>query len=304
MPSSIAWRRRVGAVLAVVGGVAAVVFAARGVDFAALSHHLKEAGPWPLLALGALVGANLWLTAWLNGSLVACFDVQPPVTPSRMRRLTTASQLLNYVPLMWAGLVGRAAFLKRHHGLRLRDSGYITLLTVALTTAVLVLASAGPLLMATVAAHHAWAWAGSILGLAVLGLAVTVAGQRVAVTRRWAWTWVPLRVMDLAASTGRVALMFVAVGHPVTLDQAVLLASGTTLVKLTGLTPNGLGLSEWVVAGLAAALSPVEASLAVAAALLDRAIEVVVSVIAGLWGLWGLKTCREPCLASPVQQTR
>ena len=119
------------------------------------------------------------------------------------------------------------------------------------------------------------------MGLMVLTLAVGAGGRRLPGVGPRAWAWIPLRTLDLAAATGRTALAFAAVGQPLTVGQATLLASSATLVRLTGLTPNGLGLSEWVVAGLAAALSPVDAALAAAAALLDRAIEVAVSVAAG-----------------------
>lgn len=283
------WPRPLG--LAWAAGLlgAAVVFAIRGVDVGAVTDRVAEGGAARPAAIGALVGLNLLATAWLAGSLTACFGPRPPVPAGRMLRLIAASQLLNYLPAVRAGLVGRAAFLKRCHGLRLRDSGYVLLLTLGLTAATLAVAAAGPLLVATLHAEPRWAWAGSALGLAVLTLTAGAAGQRLPGVGARAWVWVPLRALDLAAATGRTALAFAAVGQPLTVGQATLVASGSTLVKLTGLTPNGLGLSEWVVAGLAAALAPVEASLAAAAALLDRAVEVAVSVGAGGWAVWGLR---------------
>lgn len=268
---------------------AAVVFAFRGVDAGAVARRVADGGVGRPAAIGALVGLNLLATAWLAGSLTACFGPRPPVPPGRMMRLIAASQLLNYLPAVRAGLVGRAGFLKRYHGLRLRDSGYVLLLTLGLTAATLAVASAGPLLVATLRAEPRWAWAGSALGLIVLTLGVAAAGRRLPGVGPRAWAWVPLRALDLAAATGRIALAFAAVGQPLTVGQATLLASGATLVRLTGLTPNGLGLSEWVVAGLAATLAPVDAALAAAAALLDRAVEVAVSVVAGLWAVMGLR---------------
>ncbi len=279
----------VGALLAGALLVAVCVFALRGLNSAALADHVARGGVTLPALIGTLVGLNLLTTAWLVGSVTACFGPRPMVSSGQMLRLIAASQLLNYLPALRAGLVGRAAYLKKYHGLRLRDSGYVLVLTLGLTASTLAVASVGPLLVAALDADPRWAWAGSALGLVVLTLAVTAATRRLPGVGRRSWFWVPLRTLDLAAVTGRTALAFAAVGQPLTLGQATLLASTATLVRLTGLTPNGLGLSEWVVAGLAAALAPVDAALAAAAALLERGIEVAMSVVAGLWALMGLR---------------
>jgi len=240
----VGWRRPLGAVLAVALLVGAVVFAARGIDAGALAAQVASGG-----AAGPAIG-----------SVTACFGPRPPVPPGRMVRLIAASQLLNYLPAVRAGLVARAAFLKRHHGMRLRDSGYVLFITLGLT-----------------AVTPRWAWAGTAVGLLTLTLAVGTLTRRLPGVGGRGWWWVPLRTLDLAAVTARTALAFAAVGQPITVGQATLLGSSAALVRLTGLTPNGLGLSEWVVAALATALAPVDTALATAAALLDRAIEVIFS---------------------------
>ena len=285
----VGWRRPLGAVLAVALLVGAVVFAARGIDAGALAAQVASGGAAGPAAIGVLVGVNLLVTAWLIGSVTACFGPRPPVPPGRMVRLIAASQLLNYLPAVRAGLVARAAFLKRHHGMRLRDSGYVLFITLGLTAVTLGIASAGPLLVATLDAEPRWAWAGTAVGLLTLTLAVGTLTRRLPGVGGRGWWWVPLRTLDLAAVTARTALAFAAVGQPITVGQATLLGSSAALVRLTGLTPNGLGLSEWVVAGLAAALAPVDAALATAAALLDRAIEVIFSVVAGCWAVIKLR---------------
>ncbi len=288
-PPTPRWRRALGlAVAATLLGLA-VVFALRGVDAGALANRVAQGGVARPAAIGALVGLNLVAISWLIGSFTASFKPTPPVSSGRMLRLITASQLLNYLPAVRAGMVGRAAFLKRYHDLRLRDSGYILALSLILTAVTLSVASAGPLLVAVLHADPQWAWAGTGLALALATLIVATLARRLPGVGGRAWMWVPLRTLDLAAITVRTYLAFAAVGQPITVGQATLLASGATLARLTGITPNGLGLSEWVVAGMATALAPIDASLAVAATLLDRAIEVCITVVAGLWAMWKLR---------------
>lgn len=267
----------------------AVVFAFRGIDAGALVNRVAAGGVARPAAIGALVGLNLVAISWLIGSLTASFKPSPPVSSGRMLRLIAASQLLNYLPAVRAGMVGRAAFLKRYHALRLRDSGYILVLALTLTAVTLSLASVGPLLVAVLDADPHWAWAGTGLALALATLIVATVARRLPGVGARGWIWVPLRTLDLAAITARTYLAFAAVGQPITVGQATLLASGATLARLTGITPNGLGLSEWVVAGMATALGPIDASLAVAAALLDRAIEMCITVVAGVWAMLRLR---------------
>ena len=106
---------------------------------------------------------------------------------------------------------------------------------------------------------------------------------------RYSWLWIPVRVADLLVTAIRLWLAFHILGHPLAFDQALLAASGSLVVRLLALTPNGLGLSEWVVASIAATTMAMSTAEALAAALVDRAVEVWVLSAVGLLAAWRLR---------------
>ena len=281
-PRQARWRKIGGAVLGLALLAAAVGVAARGVDVAAL----RAAPGWVLPAIAVGVGVNLLATATLMLLITRGFPGGETVRWGEMAALTAWSGLLNYVPVIRAGLWGRAAYLKRVHGLAVRDSVVILLITLGLAAVVL-----GAVGLVGLVLRGWWFWG----GVAVVGVGMTGAAEwgarrpQAAGLRGGAWAWVPLRLLDLAAAAGRLWLGFYAVGQVITVREAVVLTCASLLVKLTGLTPNGLGLSEWTVAAVAAAVSPVSAASAAAAALVDRAVEVLVAVAAGLAGWAALR---------------
>ena len=283
-------RQRVRKISGAVVGVgllgAAVVLAARGVDGAAL----RAVPGWVLPLIAAGVGVNLLATAALMYVMTRGYATDTPVGYPEMVAVVAWSGLLNYVPVIRAGLWGRAAYLKRTHGLAVRDS--VKLLGVILGLAGVVLGSLG-LLGVALRGGAFWGAAGGA-GVGLTGVLVwgALRPRAVGLRRGAAWLWVPLRLVDLAAAAGRLWLGFYAVGHVVSAREAVVLTCASLLVKLTGLTPNGLGLSEWAVAAVAAAVSPVSAASAAAAALVDRAVEVPVAIVAGLVG-WAALRKRE-----------
>lgn len=276
--------RAAGWALAVALLAAAVAAAWREVD----PTVLLRAEPWPLAVLLAAVAVNLWLTAMLFWVVTRSFDARPTVGIGRMTALIAASHLLNYLPLVRAGLVGRAAYLKARHALPLRQS--VVILGVILALAVVVFAAAAAVLLAMSRTPAPARWA-ALLGLWLVLAALTGAVSRRLLRRpvRWPWAWVPLRAADLFVAALRMWVAFAVMDVPVAYTEAVIIAAGGLLVRLVGLTPNGLGLSEWVVAALAAALTPVATAAGAAAALLDRAAEVLVTGVAGLAGLWWLR---------------
>lgn len=264
---------------------AAVVVAVRGVEDWTV---LARADPGQLALLLVAVGANLVLTAALFWVVTRSFDAEPTVSPGRMTALIAASHLLNYLPLIRAGLVGRAAYLRVHHALPVAQS--VVILGVILVLAVVVFAVAAGVLVGWPREAVAARWA-ALIGL-WLALALVTGPLSRRLLRRpvvWGWTWVPLRGADLLVGALRMWVAFAVMGLPIGYAEAVVIAAGGFLVRLVGLTPNGLGLSEWVVASLAAALTPAATAAGAAAALLDRAAEVLVTGIAGLAGLWWLR---------------
>lgn len=260
--------------------VLAIGYAARGVDVSVL----RVAPGWMFAALAGLVVVNLLLTAGLFWSVTRSLHPTPRVGLRTMTALLAVSGVLNYIPVVRAGLWGRAAYLKKYHGLAVRDSVFI--LGVVLALAVVVLGVGGLVLIAVPEAYHGAALGGVMI---VLSLAGPPLAARVLRCAAGSVAWVPLRVMDWIASASRLWLCFAIVAEPIGVGDAMLLASASLLVKLTGLTPNGLGLSEWVVAALSAAMMPIDTATAAGAALVDRTVEVGVALIAGAAGAWWLR---------------
>lgn len=270
-----------GLILAAALLAAAILVAVRQVDWTVLRH----ASPWQLGALGAAAAGNVVLTAALFWAVTRSFDARPGVGLGRMMALIAVSNVLNYLPLIRAGLLGRAAYLKARHELPLRQS--VVILAVVLVLAVVVLGAAAAVLLSL---PGGWRW----LALVAVMVALTAATEPVArrlLRRRvvgWGW-WVPLRIADTLISALRLWLAFAVMGVPIGYADAVVIGAAGLLVRLIGVTPNGLGLSEWAVAGLSTLLTPATTAAGAAAALLDRAVEIVVMSTAGTIGAWFLK---------------
>jgi len=277
-PAAPGLRPLLGAIgLVVFLGAAAV--ALREFDPAALA----EANPLRLAAIAACILANLALAGMLFWAVTRPFEASPPVGLGRMTALIAASSLLNYLPLR-AGLVGRTAYLKTRHGLSLTSSGII--LVIVLAVATLVSGAATTLLLAPIGP---WRW--PLAGLALAGGTLSrgpLARRLVGRPLPLAWTWIPLRSLDLAVTGVRLWLVFEVIGHPVPFETALVLSAAGTWVSLVGFTPNGLGLREWLLGGLAHWLDPVTGTLGLQAAVLERAVEALVVVAVGGGTLLGL----------------
>ncbi len=294
LPSRPLWLRVAGWGVGLVALAAVVWFAGRQVDPAAL----RSVSPGVLAAMAGLVAGNLVLSGLLFASVQRVFPSDRPVGARTMILLVAGSALLNYLPAIRAGLLGRAAYLKKTHGVALRDSAWAMLVVTALTAGVFATV-AGPWLILRLATPdgqtaHGLGWFVCIAATLALvpGLRFALAnllrrtatqpgpsqGLRSTVTVA---VWVALRTTDLLVATGRLWLAFGALGAPIGVAEALVLSAASLLVRLIGLTPNGLGLSEWAVAALSVALTPAESAVAAAAALLDRAVEIVVVIIAG-----------------------
>lgn len=295
---AIASRRLAGWILA--GGLlAAAGWWAREPLWAAVSSLTLEDAP-PVLGMAVSVAAALVLAAELFGLALRLFPHDPPVSRGRMLRLVAVSAVLNFLPLPRAGAWGRAAYLKAKHGLSLRAS--LVTLGMVLGVSVAVFAVVAGTLVLTGSfsdAARLSAAAGGVVGLSLACGLVSRAHRRAAPVRGGArpglgeghlgeghlaeghlWAWPLLRAADLVLGALRLTLACGVVGAPLSLPDALLLASGGLLARLVGLTPNGLGLSEAVVTALAAVLTPLETAVVAAATLLDRVVEVAVVALA------------------------
>ena len=271
----------VRAILILVGVVAfvlAVVFALRGADFSALA----EASPWQLMGLAAGVIVNLLLTSVLFWLVTRQFDARPPVSLGRMIQLILSSSVLNYLPLR-AGLFSRAAYLKAKHQLPLKQSGVILLIILALGA--LVLGSVGVAVIVGGQANPIWVILLTSFLLLFIGPAlgaIIAKKTHLPMTRGSVFQWVLIRLLDMFVVGGRTWCAFAIAGYDITFAQATAMGAAGMLVSLLGLTPNGLGMREWALAGMTLLVSSHDASAGMTAALVDRAMEVVVVCVLGL----------------------
>lgn len=255
--------------------LAALVAVVRQLDL-----RLADARPWQIAAVTAAVVFNLLITAAIWWVITLSFDARPGVGMGRMLALICTSALLNYLP-MRPGLLGRAAYLKIKHALPFRQS-LVILLVVLVLGAVVLLASAVTVLSVSPSYQLAVGFAAALLAsLATRPIARMLLGRRIVL----GWLWVPLRVLDMLVGAVRLWLAFGIVGVDVPLSLALVAGAAGMLASLIGLTPNGLGLREWVIAALAGFLGEITTPIALAAALVDRAIEGIVVSIAGLVSL-------------------
>jgi uncharacterized membrane protein YbhN (UPF0104 family) len=270
------WKARVTWIALALGVmllVAAIMKAVGQVDWAQLS----EAQPWQVGLLAGAVLVNLFVSGVLWWVLALSFDAKPRVGFGRMLALVCASSLLNYLPLR-PGLVGRAAFLKMRHNLSLRQSAWMVVIVLGLSAIVLGGAAAIVSYVPPAVQYESALMAGVILTVAVPVIAGRLLKRRIVV----GWLWVPVRAADVLVTAVRLWVAFQIVGKPIAYEEAVLLASAGLFVSLLGITPNGLGLREWAIAGVATGEAE---KVAFAAAVIDRGIEAVVITITGLWAM-------------------
>ncbi len=278
------------------------------------AQRLRQAAAGDILLMLAMVVLNLGLDAWVFWAVLVPFGPKKPVGLARMGALMAATALLNYLP-MRAGLIGRAAYLKRQHRVGYRVSVWMMLAVAAITLMVYVLMLGLTLLLRQL--NTMW-WTGCVAGLvllASLSVATLCYGQRwlPARLRHWlheahaAIDWLKARparavigatlVFALrAVSVGcRIYLLYIAagiVGTPLDASSALVIAVGGMFVTLAAPLPNGLGLREMVYGwlatlGLTGAALP-DSSSGVVLGLIERAIEALIFLAAGLPALFYL----------------
>ncbi|QDU34208.1 hypothetical protein KS4_22730 [Poriferisphaera corsica] len=257
---------------------------------------LQSIHPLYLFAIIALVFLNLLLTSSLFHIITKSFPTTSPVRFRLMFKLITASSLLNYIPLLRPGLWGRAAYLKSSHNLALKDSLLILAIILGLSLYIFIPA-ASILLLGVIYQFPSFA-INLILLFAFILLTLIPRFtkpliQKLLLNRTHAIVtptlWPLLKIIDMLIAALRLYLAFLALGSPISYHSALLATAASLLIKLLGLTPNGLGLSEWTVAGLIALTTPITAPLAAAAALIDRAADILLTLPLGLITAYQLK---------------
>lgn len=199
--------------------------------------------------------------------------------------LITSANLLNYLPLR-PGMLGRVAYHRKVHGIRVTDSAKVL---------------AGSMIGSTVGISGLVVAAAAVVisgdgrvGLAVGGaicLGLFAGGQVMRANEKPSWrllTASGIKLLDSAVWAGRYAAVFALVGAPINAGAAIALALVGQITMLVPLFGNGLGLREWSIALVAPvlAIGAMDGSVvdptALAADLLNRGVEVLVALPAGV----------------------
>ncbi|MEM9294257.1 MAG: lysylphosphatidylglycerol synthase domain-containing protein [Planctomycetota bacterium] len=273
-----AWARRVLGVALALGALAWAV---------TRWPHGAAVAPGYLAAAGGLAIANLVVTAALHRSILASLGPKPRLGLGEMVGVTAMSGVMNYLPAPRAGLVGRAVYLKTVHGYPLLDSARATIAILVLSLVAVAVPGTLLLLAGPAPSPVSWTLFGLLLAYLVW-VTPRAAIRTLRVSPGTAWSWLPWRLLDWAIGAARLALCFAAVGAAIDAPTALALAAGWAVVKMTAITPQGLGVAEWAVIGLAALTAGLPPGAAAAAALLDRLAEAAALALGAL--LLGRKT--------------
>lgn len=186
--------------------------------------------------------------------------------------------------------MGRAAWLKARHGLPVGQSVVILLIVLIVGGGVTVAMGLLAWLI-----HDPWVLMWALVAVMAAMTALTAPMARWVLRRPMGgavWLWVPLRVTDTLVTAARLWVAFGVIGLPLTFREALILGAAGLVAAMVGLTPNGLGLKEWLVAILAQGLAVSAWQEGLAATLVDRGVEALVVVVLGagamalLWRSW------------------
>jgi uncharacterized membrane protein YbhN (UPF0104 family) len=251
-----------------------------------------------LLSLLALVVISVVINGLLNVTLYG--GVAVPLTYSEGIGLGVVNSLANQLPLA-GGLVAKGYYLKQRHSLPYTDFlGATGALYVCFVAANGVM---GTVTLALLAIQQDIPLS---LQLAFLGMAASVALLWIPLDRfgflpdKWdrrfkqmveGWRVLKLKRSLLArliglqmlmtiVSAGRFWIAFHAFSQKISLGECLLFSSATILTRLVNITPNGIGVREGIVAGLASVLGFQPGVSAVAVGL-DRLVATAVIIALG-----------------------
>lgn len=264
----------------------------------ALASVREGFGKAPGIAIGGLL--LMPLSSWLltSAAFWTLTRVRAKVSMGEMTWLIGASWLLNFLPLS-PGLVGRVAYQRSRHGLEVKASARIVVELIVTGWVVFGFALA--------ATHHAttawglWVWVGAVL-LGVTGPLFMGTATRRAIYAGALGQAFAIKSVDYGVWIARYALAFAVLGVAMTPAQCAALALVAQSAMLIPFIGNGLGVREWAV-GLVAAALPAWLSLpelarpevgeGLAADLLGRGAEVLVAIPVGLLSVWMLGRRKE-----------
>lgn len=251
-------------------------------------EQLLNASFEQLATMAGFVLASIAINGYVFWAILKPFENKKPVGLVRMTQLIAATSLLNYLP-MRAGLVGRAAYLKKYH-----DVGYRVSVLMLFTAAGFTVLTFSYVFLATtlIGKMNFWWWA-IVLGLLLSNVVAGPVVMRMVVPRfpgiaqvdmSWfakldlrkylhAFVWLNARLVDVLCNAGRLYIASMIMDMDVSYIEMLTLAAGGMLATLATPLPNGLGVRDiiYTVGGGNAMLG-----------LVDRAIEAVVFIMMGL----------------------
>ena len=256
--------------------LASAVSVARGArgQFDAALESLRSTDPMQVAAVLLAVAAGLFLSGLLFSLLTRRFARVPF---GEMQALVTASGLLNYLPLK-PGFVGRVAYLRAQHGVRVADSMRTIVEALALTGISAVSSTLALVALRAIGVDGGW----SLLACVVPALlALQPRGRTMLLA-------LAVRQAEFSLWIARYWIVFRLVGAPIGLDTAVVLSAISVISSLVPFVSNGLGVREWAVGLLTPLITgdAVGASQAIVAELAHRTLEIAVVAPAGLVGLF------------------
>lgn len=275
------WRRTVAYFigLALLGGAIVIVWRQRE-SLSPAFDSLRDAPLWLIALIPLLVIANLVFTGLHLQLLLSRFGRVPTI---EMQMIIAATSLANYLPLR-PGLVGRLVYHKQVHGIRLRDAArtqieslIVGLLVIAVMLPVMLLAD--------------WLNGGALALLLAPMVITALAAIPAGPYRVWLAVFA-LKYADILAWAGRYLIAFELVGQSIGIIPAVALATIAMLASTMPFVSNGLGLRELLIGFLtpiitawgAGAVLEGGSTLAIAADLANRALEILTVLATGLIG--------------------
>jgi len=279
-------RRVIGYAVGVLLLAAAVWAVASQRGAVAGSMDAVRAAPAWMVAVALLLPVGNWLaTAASLRALTLRRARGRHVARGEMLALVGSAWLLNYLPLR-PGMVGRIAYHKRVNGIAVRDSVLVLVEANAMTAVAVGLMLAIAVALRAAPAGASWSWLVLVLPGAVLAAAWGAGAARGASWTAWAVA-ATARYADLMVWLARYACAFALLGRPLSVEGAAVLAAVSQAAFLVPFVGNGLGVREWGIGLVAASWAGADsareaAAFGLAADLLNRAVEVAVSVPVGI----------------------
>jgi uncharacterized membrane protein YbhN (UPF0104 family) len=234
---------------------------------------LRNPDPAWVIALPLAILATCALTSVVLFGLTRRAAPASDLRLGEMTALTMASTLGNLVP-MQPGLVGRIAYLHRVHEIPVAIGVLIAVQATLLTLGATGWMAIGLLLARLGGLSWLAAPASALLLLPMWiepGPRLRPLGQAFL-----------LRLGEVLLAALRCGACFALVGKPIDAASALALACASSAANTVPLLGNGLGVREWVTGLLAPSLAGVATPDALAAELLNRAVEVLLVVPLGL----------------------